>query len=230
VWRWDQAEPFGNNPANEDPDANSVAFDLPLRLPGQRYDAETGLHYNYFRDYDPSIGRYAESDLIGLRGGLNTYAYVDGSPLLYIDPLGWARRKLDPNGPECKALERKIQNIRDQIDKRVTNIMLNPQGLPLLPPTPGARASASVTGHQGIVDELRRNLKRRVEEYAEKCACDDPSGCPGGGGTATATDPQGMSTATKVGIGLTGAACIAVCVLQPELCIPALIIGGAAAR
>jgi RHS repeat-associated protein len=72
VWRWDQAEPFGGNPANEDPDANSVAFDLPLRLPGQRYDAETGLHYNYFRDYDPSLGIYKQSDLIGLRGGLNT--------------------------------------------------------------------------------------------------------------------------------------------------------------
>jgi RHS repeat-associated protein len=88
VWRWDQAEPFGNNPADEDPDANSVAFDLPLRLPGQRYDAETGLHYNYFRDYDPSLGRYGESDPIGLRAGLNTYAYVLGNPLLNVDPEG----------------------------------------------------------------------------------------------------------------------------------------------
>jgi len=91
VWRWDQAEPFGNNPANEDPDANSVAFDLPLRLPGQRYDAESGLHYNYFRDYDPSIGRYGESDPIGLRGGLNTYLYVGAKPLEGFDTKGlWA--------------------------------------------------------------------------------------------------------------------------------------------
>jgi RHS repeat-associated protein len=90
VWRWDQAEPFGNNPADEDPDANSVAFDLPLRLPGQRYDAETGLHYNYFRDYDPSVGRYVQSDPIGLQGGINTYAYVGGSPLRWIDPKGQA--------------------------------------------------------------------------------------------------------------------------------------------
>ena len=43
VWRWDQAEPFGNNPADEDPDANSIAFDPPLRLPGQYNDKETGL-------------------------------------------------------------------------------------------------------------------------------------------------------------------------------------------
>jgi RHS repeat-associated protein len=88
VWRWDQAEPFGANPANEDPDANSVAFDLPLRLPGQRYDAETGLHYNYFRDYDPSLGIYKQSDPIGLGGGTNTYIYVLQNPLVYVDPSG----------------------------------------------------------------------------------------------------------------------------------------------
>jgi len=91
VWRWDQQEPFGTNAANDDPDGNSVAFDLPLRLPGQRYDTETGLHYNYFRDYDPSIGRYGESDPIGLDGGLNTYAYVGGGPLTGEDPLGLAK-------------------------------------------------------------------------------------------------------------------------------------------
>jgi uncharacterized protein RhaS with RHS repeats len=50
VWRWDQAEPFGNNPADEDPDANSIAFDPPLRLPGQYYDKETGLACSMARD------------------------------------------------------------------------------------------------------------------------------------------------------------------------------------
>jgi RHS repeat-associated protein len=87
VWRWDQAEPFGSNPADEDPDANSVAFDLPLRLPGQRYDQETALHYNYFRDYDPSLGIYKQSDPIGLSGGLNTYVYA-ADPITQVDPSG----------------------------------------------------------------------------------------------------------------------------------------------
>jgi RHS repeat-associated protein len=59
-----------------------------LRLPGQYFDAETGLHYNYFRDYDPSIGRYIQSDPIGLAGGLNTYGYVDSNPLRWSDPKG----------------------------------------------------------------------------------------------------------------------------------------------
>jgi len=93
VWRWDQAEPFGNNPASEDPDVDSVAFSFPQRFPGQYYDAETLLHYNYFRDYDSHIGRYVESDPIGLLSGLNTYGYVDAGPVSQVDRLGlfsWA--------------------------------------------------------------------------------------------------------------------------------------------
>jgi RHS repeat-associated protein len=87
VWRWDQQEPFGNSPPDENP-SGLGAFDLPLRLPGQYYDKETNLHYNYFRDYDPAIGRYPQSDPIGLLGGINTYAYVASSPLLYSDAEG----------------------------------------------------------------------------------------------------------------------------------------------
>ena len=57
-------------------------------LPGQYYDQETGLHYNYHRYYDPSTGRYITSDPIGLLGGLNTYGYVGGNPLTQVDPYG----------------------------------------------------------------------------------------------------------------------------------------------
>ncbi len=74
--------------------AGRGAYSYNLRFPGQYFDAETGLSYNYFRDYDPSLGRYIESDPIGLGGGLNTFGYVDEKS----DPRG-----LIPPGadPEC---------------------------------------------------------------------------------------------------------------------------------
>ena len=83
VWRADYA-PFGK--------ANVTVQTkvLNLRLPGQYFDAETGLHYNYFRDYDPTTGRYLQPDPIGLRGGVNPYVYANNNPLRFTDPLGLA--------------------------------------------------------------------------------------------------------------------------------------------
>ncbi len=87
VWRWD-SDPFGEATPNQDPDGDGGAFVLNLRFPGQYFDAETGRHYNYFRDYDSTLGRYVQSDPIGLAGGLNTYLYANGDPIRYSDPNG----------------------------------------------------------------------------------------------------------------------------------------------
>ncbi|WP_203143277.1 RHS repeat-associated core domain-containing protein [Marinobacter mangrovi] len=83
VWRG-HYEPFGRLTVERD------EIELSARLPGQYADAdaETGLHYNYFRDYDPSLGRYLQSDPIGLNGGINTYGYAYGNPLNITDPQG----------------------------------------------------------------------------------------------------------------------------------------------
>ena len=59
-----------------------------LRFPGQYEDVETGTYYNFMRTYLPMVGRYGESDPIGLSGGINTFSYVEGNPLSMIDPEG----------------------------------------------------------------------------------------------------------------------------------------------
>ena len=89
IWTWAlQGEAFGNSPPNQDPDLDSTAFVLDMRFPGQRYDAATGLNYNYFRDYDAASGRYVQSDPIGLAGGISTFGYVGGVPTAAIDSHG----------------------------------------------------------------------------------------------------------------------------------------------
>ncbi|MGH8026034.1 MAG: RHS repeat domain-containing protein, partial [Pseudoxanthomonas sp.] len=90
VWSWDlKSEAFGNSVPNQNPDgdANPLVFDM--RFPGQRYDAASGLNQNGYRDYDP-IGRYVESDPIGLHGGMSTYSYVMGTPVNAYDFYGLA--------------------------------------------------------------------------------------------------------------------------------------------
>ena len=86
-WKWEQQEPFGVNVPDENPSALG-AFEFPARFPGQYADKETTLAYNYFRDYDPAVGRYLEPDPIGLRGGSNIFAYVTNDPLSRADPFG----------------------------------------------------------------------------------------------------------------------------------------------
>lgn len=81
VWAADY-EPFG------EADVIVSTIENNIRFPGQYEDVETGLNYNYFRDYDPGMGRYIESDSIGLSGGLNTYAYVMGNPIRHTDSTG----------------------------------------------------------------------------------------------------------------------------------------------
>jgi RHS repeat-associated protein len=120
-------------------------FGYNLRFPGQYFDVETGKHYNYFRDYDPSIGRYVESDPIGMWAGWNTYAYVTNSPVgrydsfglfdlgdWFIDQLGKARGKAvakgassvygTEKGKECAKDCKPLNNPRQAREEAITEI------------------------------------------------------------------------------------------------------------
>jgi RHS repeat-associated protein len=126
VWKWDQDEPFCVNVPSENPEGLG-AFEFPLRFPGQYFDKETNLHYNYFRDcYDPATGRFCQPDPagtlflgeMGLRSlgslGLlqpnlgdllfsneprfnHLYLYVENRPINFVDPKGLGPQQGDPN-------------------------------------------------------------------------------------------------------------------------------------
>ena len=80
---------FANTSLNQSFGTTTVAaVTFNLRYPGQYYDQESGLHYNYHRSYSATIGRYTQSDPIGLDGGWNRFGYVGQNPLSYTDPKG----------------------------------------------------------------------------------------------------------------------------------------------
>ena len=110
AWQWaysaygDEAPTLGANrftDATTTPTTGSTSIPpvrFNLRYPGQYFDEETGLHYNYFRSYDPKTGRYTQGDPIGLEGGWNRFAYVGGNPLGFADPDGLQGSMPGPGG------------------------------------------------------------------------------------------------------------------------------------
>ena len=111
-WTWEPNDPFGKTAPNENP-AGVGAFAYNLRFPGQYFDAETGTHYNYFRDYDPGMGRYVQSDPIGLRAGTNTFGYVKGNPIAAVDARGLLTGYKNCTSRQRSEIEKGEQQLKD---------------------------------------------------------------------------------------------------------------------
>ena len=107
-----------------------------LMFPGQYEDAEVGSRYNFFRDYEPPLGRYVQSDPIGLKGGMNTYIYTNQRPIISTDFSGLKSGAGSDGGnaggwpvlhPSCLAcpmndeIKNKAKAACDLVDKIVTS-------------------------------------------------------------------------------------------------------------
>lgn len=142
-------------------------------LPGQYYDVETGLTYNGARYYDQQLGRYIQSDPLGLAGGsYSTYSYAGSDPLRFVDPLGLAA--------SCGVPDRCAQ-LRKQI---FTKSALLVKELRKYNPIEDARGGFLTRGglftvpggHYTEIQNLQRGLKNDIAEY--KRLCSDNGGWP----------------------------------------------------
>ena len=107
VWSWEQQEPFGDSPPDENPSGLGI-YEFPFRLGGLQYfDRETGRFHIGARSYSPQEGRFLQSDPAGMDGDINSYAYSENAPVDGVDTDGERRspqrKKGAPNTPENPA-------------------------------------------------------------------------------------------------------------------------------
>jgi len=173
VWKLPPYQAFGEDLEQTDPDGDGQHIHIALRFAGQIYDTETGLHYNWFRDYDPATGRYIESDPIGLEGGLNTYAYVGSNPLGYVDPAGeFAIPAIRLGGaviiagcsvvPACRdAMQNVLKKINSSWD--VDDVLEDPSVY-----SKGGRQNHKGTGLLGVSDEEIEQQRKEAKSRGDK--------------------------------------------------------------
>ena len=189
LWSW-VSDPFGNGASITSNDDSGNPYQYNLRFPGQYYDAETGLHYNMARYYNPAIGRYTQSDPIGLGGGMNTYTYVGNNPIMIHDIVGTQAEYRDLE-------EERLEKIWEDTDKALTiNEMLE-----TMIDVNEAKKSASENGLIAVdfstfPDWLQKYIYYKSEENAKHnssrslCTSIDPLGLSDGSVLTSAPMPS----------------------------------------
>lgn len=162
VWRW-QSDAFGHGQDNLNPDGDGRSLNYALRFPGQYHDRESGHYYNYFRDYAPSKGQYIQSDPIGLAGGMNTYGYVGGNPVGFVDPLGLYTEIIiwQPTGRWTSSFGHVSSNVNGR------NYSWAPGGWDTKSPSASAYANRQITFRSGVGQIL--NLTPAQEQALVEC-------------------------------------------------------------
>lgn len=168
VWNW-LSDAFGDALANEDVDADGQLIKVDLRFPGQTFDEESRKHYNYFRDYAPGLGRYIESDPIGLLGGINTYLYVESNPNTFQDADGLSKSANRSGGAFNSRNAVRIRNVQKRMNEVREMIVRNQKQQ--------KKTRENIDDVlEGLRDELDQ-LRKELDELMKPGECVDMS-CP----------------------------------------------------
>jgi len=137
----------------------------PFRLQNQYCDEETGLHYNFFRYYDPVVGRFISQDPIGLMGGENLYQFAPNA-VIWLDPLGLEKIKCtkDSTCPEIMASIMKFNQHIDHEFRKYDPIGDSRGGFPMR-----GGGVTSPYGHHKEIKDLQNGLISHIRLYNEKC-------------------------------------------------------------
>jgi len=152
---------FGNQTASSGSLTNS------FRYTGREFDSETGLYFNRARYLDPTTGRFLSEDPTGFKGSVNFYPYVANDPVDLTDPTGF-----DSDSQFCRRLLEKINNVRENIQRRIGQLDENPLGLPETCPGP---PSLSKAGHRMLINMDKALLASLEATYAWRCKDKPPS-------------------------------------------------------
>ena len=166
-------KPFGE--ADVNPNSSVVNN---FRFPGQYYDQETGLHYNWHRYYDPDTGRYLTPDPVGLAGGINLFLYADGNSVNLIDPLGLS--------PACElgcillgtAKTFITVHIISGVDATIGWLLSKVR----MPAIANLSSTAAVAGLSGMsqywgAEKLAHSISDPIVDCVKKCRAEDRASC-----------------------------------------------------